>query len=438
MFHERKSLVAALILPLALVACNGSNDTPNSGGGGATAPRSLLELLAARGLTTLADAVHAAGLDAALDAAGSLTLFAPTNDAFAALPAGELQRLLEPANVNELRALLFYHLVDGRYPAATLEGLSSLMSLQGADLTLDSPGGVLFVNDARIVAKDVSATNGLLHEVNSVLTPPASLLATLDTRGFTILLDLIDRAGLTGALTGGNLTLIAPTDAAFNALPAGRLDALRDPMNQAELIDLLSFHILPGRVTALELLLEGDLPNLLGDLLFGCVHGNQFRVNGTACPRFNLPATDGFLHVSSAVLDRTAPLRQVLADLGLTTLAGLVDLAGLDVPLSAQGTYTLFAPSEAAFAALDPLLLAALQDPVNQAQRLDFLQRHLIGDALQEVEIARRDDLLMANGQTFLVDISNGLSVGGVPVTNGDRFATNGLAHVIDAALPQP
>lgn len=435
-FH-RTTLIATLLLPFTLVACNDSDDS-SAGGPPAATTQNLLDTLQTRGLTTLVTAIEAAGLGALLEGPGPLTLFGPTNAAFAALPAGELQRLLEPANVNELRALLEYHLVASNLSSGTLLGLSSVMSVEGSDLLLDTPGGVLFVNEARVVSRDVAATNGVLHEVDAVVMPPTSLLATLDARGFTILSDLIDRAGLAGALTGANVTLVAPTDDAFLALPAGRLDELRDPANQAELIDLLSFHVLPGRRTALELLFAGDTENINGDLLFACVHGNQFHVNDTDCSRFNVPATDGLLHISVAVLTPTVSLREELTNLGLTTLAGLVDLAGLDVPLSAPGTYTLFGPSELAFGALNPLFVAFLQDPANVGERLEFLNRHLLVDALQAVEIARRDELVMQNGQAFAVDPSAGLRVGGILVVNGDQFATNGVVHVIDEVLPEP
>ncbi|MBA2433494.1 MAG: fasciclin domain-containing protein [Chthoniobacterales bacterium] len=429
--HHYRSL--PLVATLCLAGCSSSSDS--SSGGGPT-ELTLLRLLELRGLTTLEQAVTAAGLDATLAAPGSLTLFAPTNAAFAALPAGELQRLLDPANVAELRALLEYHLADTRIETPTLKAIGSLMTREGSDLLIDLPGDVLFVNEARVGVSNVWATNGVLHEVNAVLRPPVSLLETLEARGFTILRELIDLASHAGALTGGNLTLAAPTDAAFQALPAGRLDYLRDPANVAELTDLLTFHVLPGRRPALELLLAGDTQNLGGDLLFASVEDHLVQINGERCPLFNIPATDGLLHIVDEVLTRTTPLTQVIADLGLTTLSDLIVLAGLDVALSAQGTFTVIAPSEAALAALPPGELASLLDPVNQAQRLEFLQRHLSLDALQQEEIARLDELPMLNGQLFVVNATAALTIGGIPVASGDHYATNGVLHVVDMVLP--
>jgi uncharacterized surface protein with fasciclin (FAS1) repeats len=156
------------------------------------------------------------------------------------------------------------------------------------------------------------------------------------------------------------------------------------------------------------------------------------------CTRFNVPATDGLVHIAAAVLTPTVTLRDELTELGLTTLAGLVDLAGLDVPFSQPGTFTLFGPSETAFNVLNPLELASLQDPVNVSERLEFLNRHLLVDALQQPEIARREELVMQNGQVFAVDPSSGLIVGGIPVAIGDEFANNGIVHVIDQVLPRP
>jgi len=422
-----------LFATLCFAGCSSSSDT---NGGGGPAELTLLRLLELRGLTTLQQAVAAAGLDVTLAAPGALTLFAPTNVAFAALPPGELQRLLDPANVAELRAVLEYHLAHTRIETPTLKAVGSLMTTEGSDILIDLPGDVLFINEARVGVANVWATNGVLHEINALIRPPVSLLETLEVRGFTILRDLIDRASLAGALTGGNLTLVAPTDAAFLALPAGRLDYLRDPANVTELTDFLTFHVLPGRRSALELLLAGDTQNLGGDLVFASVESHVIQINGEWCPRFNVPATDGLLHILDAVLTRTTPLTQVIADLGLATLSDLIDLAGLDVALSAQGTFTVIAPSEAALAALPPVELAALLDPVNQAQRLEFLQRHLSLDALQQEEIARLDELPMSNGQLFVIDSTAALTIGGIPVASGDYYATNGVLHIVDLVLP--
>jgi uncharacterized surface protein with fasciclin (FAS1) repeats len=435
-FHvlRRPVRFTTLVAALLLAGCSSSSSSDDSSG--TPTPNTLFTLLKARGHTTLVQAVVAAGLAPTLDAPGTLTLFAPTNAAFAALPPGELQRLLDPANVAELRALLDYHLVATRLETTALKGLGALMTVEGSDLLLDLPGDVLFVNEGRVGAANLSATNGVLHELNAVLRPPVSLLETLEVRGFTILRDLIDRASLAGALTGGVLTLVAPTDAAFAALPPGRLDELRDPANVAELTDVLTFHVLPGRRAAFELLTSGDTQNLTGDLLFASVESHQVQINGVRIPRFNIPATDGLLHVADEVLTPTVPLRQVITDLGLATLGSLVDLAGLDAPLSAQGTFTLIAPSEAALGALPPGELAALLDPVNVAQRLEFLQRHIVLDALQAEEIARRDDLTMASGQLFVVDSTSALTIGGVPVVDSEHFATNGVLHVVDTVLP--
>lgn len=430
------SVSVALLAPLTLVACNSSSDSSSGGGGIGSPPRTLYGLLRARGLNTLATAIDAAGLRPELEAAGDSTFFAPTEAAFSALPAGELQRLLLPANQAELQSVLRYHLVAQRYNAATLEGLTSVMSVAGEDLMLDAPGGVLFVNEARVGAADVVATNGLLHEVDALLLPPATILATLDARGFTILAELIGRASLGGALTGANVTLIAPTDAAFLALPAGRLDELRDPLNVAELEALLTFHVLPGRAAALQMLLDGDTANIDGDLIIASAGGRRLNLNYVHCPRFNVPAIDGLIHVASEVLTPTESMRAGLDTLGLTTLAGLIDLAGLDVPLSATGAYTLLAPTDAAFAALPPATLADLQDPINVALRLDFLQRHLVNETLQRIEIERLDDLTMANGQVLVVDPTTPPSVGGVLLAVGDFIATNGMIHQLEEVLP--
>ena len=401
-----------------------------------TAPVSLHDTLRARGLTTLLQAFEAAGLTNLLEEPGPLTLFAPSNDAFSALPAGELARLLDPANVAELGALLQYHVVDGTFPAATLEGLTSVMTRQAADIRIDTPGGVLFVNDARVVAPDVEAINGVLHGVDSVLYPPVEVLSTLAIRGHSILVELLGLAGLNGTLNGGNLTLLAPTDAAWGALAAGRLDQLRDPANIAELTDLLQFHLIPGQVSALTLLVDGDTPNLQGDLIFGCVHNFQLQLNDSPSSHFNVPATGGLLHTLDQVLTPTRPLRVELDGASFTILAGLIDQAGLTSLLQDPGARTLFGPTDSAFNALPTGELTALQAPANVALREDFLMRHLLDDALQQTEIGRRNDLVMANGTIYTIAAGTTLTVGGVPLLPHGVFASNGILHVVETVLP--
>jgi uncharacterized surface protein with fasciclin (FAS1) repeats len=122
---------------------------------------------------TLLAAAEAAGLVDALQGDGPLTVFAPTDDAFSALPAGTVQRLLRPENREELRRLLSYHVVPGAVFAADLAGRTSRpRTLAGLRVSVDGRQGVS-VNTARVITADVRASNGVIHVIDRVLLPPA-------------------------------------------------------------------------------------------------------------------------------------------------------------------------------------------------------------------------------------------------------------------------
>jgi uncharacterized surface protein with fasciclin (FAS1) repeats len=120
---------------------------------------------------TLVAAVQAAGLVETLKGPGPFTVFAPTDEAFAALPAGTVDDLLKPENKDKLTAILTYHVVPGRVMSADLtDGLKS-KTVQGSEVTFDLDGGAK-VNDAKVVTADVAADNGVIHVIDRVMLPP--------------------------------------------------------------------------------------------------------------------------------------------------------------------------------------------------------------------------------------------------------------------------
>ena len=125
--------------------------------------------VAAGSFTTLATALQAAGLVDTLKGDGPFTVFAPTDAAFAKLPAGTLEALL--ADPAKLQAVLTYHVVPGRVTAADVATLSSATTVQGAPITIDTSMGVR-VNDAQVTQADVMTSNGVIHIIDTVLLPP--------------------------------------------------------------------------------------------------------------------------------------------------------------------------------------------------------------------------------------------------------------------------
>jgi uncharacterized surface protein with fasciclin (FAS1) repeats len=129
--------------------------------------------VAAGDFKTLAAALTAAGLVDTLKGPGPFTVFAPTDAAFAALPAGTVEKLLRPENKDQLTAVLTYHVVSGKVMAADVVKLSEAKTVNGASLKISTTGEKVMINDTATVAKaDISASNGVIHVIDTVLLPP--------------------------------------------------------------------------------------------------------------------------------------------------------------------------------------------------------------------------------------------------------------------------
>jgi uncharacterized surface protein with fasciclin (FAS1) repeats len=127
--------------------------------------------VAAGSFETLAAALTAAGLIDTLKSEGPFTVFAPTDDAFAKLPAGTVESLLKPENKEQLVSILTYHVVAGKVMAADVVKLSSATTVNGADVGIRVADGSVSVNDATVTATDIGASNGVIHVIDSVLIP---------------------------------------------------------------------------------------------------------------------------------------------------------------------------------------------------------------------------------------------------------------------------
>jgi uncharacterized surface protein with fasciclin (FAS1) repeats len=141
---------------------------------GNTGTKDIVDTAVAAGsFQTLAKALQAADLVESLKGPGPFTVFAPTDEAFAKLPAGTLEDLLKPENKNKLRAILTYHVVAGDFPAAKVIALSSAKTLNGKDVKITATDGKVMVNNAHVVKADVAASNGVIHVIDTVILPDA-------------------------------------------------------------------------------------------------------------------------------------------------------------------------------------------------------------------------------------------------------------------------
>ena len=162
-----KPAITALILATTLVAAG----TALAGSYGKPKADIVDTAVAAGDFSTLAAALQAGDLVDTLKSDGPFTVFAPTDAAFAALPDGTLEMLLLPENKDKLVSILTYHVVPGKVMAADVVTLSSATTANGQDITISIEEETVFINESRVVATDIKASNGVIHVVDTVILP---------------------------------------------------------------------------------------------------------------------------------------------------------------------------------------------------------------------------------------------------------------------------
>jgi len=255
---------------------------------------------------TLAAALKAADLIDVLQGAGPFTVFAPTDEAFAKLPAGTVEQLLRPENRSALVAVLTYHVVPGRVTASDVMKLDRATTVQGQRVSITAEGGTVKVGGATVTAADVRATNGVIHVIDQVIMPSLDSIVDVASKAgtFSTLLAAATHAGLAETLAeGGPFTIFAPTDEAFARLPAGTVETLLRPENRQRLIDILTLHVVPGRVYADQAIAAGRADTLLNGqpLRFRLMEG-RMSVNGISIIANDINASNGVIHVIDRVI----------------------------------------------------------------------------------------------------------------------------------------
>jgi uncharacterized surface protein with fasciclin (FAS1) repeats len=265
---------------------------------------------------TLEAAVVAAGLQSALTGEGPLTLFAPTDDAFDALPAGVLASLLaDPTGA--LTQVLLYHAVGGLALSTDLSDGMMISTIQGQDITVTINANGVFINDAQVIVADIIADNGVVHVIDAVLVPendpePVTVVDIIvNSADHTTLETAVIAAGLADDLSGdGPFTVFAPTDAAFAALPAGVLDALlADPTGA--LAQVLLYHVVSGEALSSSLSNGQTITTLQGQDVTVSITGGNVFINDAQVIVADIMADNGVVHVINAVLTPSTSVNEV-------------------------------------------------------------------------------------------------------------------------------
>ena len=408
-----------------------------------TAPLSIVDLASADGrFTTLIAAVKAAGLVDTLSGEGPFTVFAPTDEAFAKLAAGTVEDLLKPENKDLLVKILTYHVLAGNYAAADVSSMTESKTVQGNPVDFAAKNGNVFVNDAQVVAADVMASNGVIHAIDTVLMPQDDIVDTAVKDGrFTILAAALEAAGLVETLKGeGPFTVFAPTDEAFAKLPGGTVETLLMPENKKALIDILTYHVASGKLPAADVVKQFEIETVNGQPVLVTVDGEKVFINGAQVLLTDIMAGNGIIHVIDSVL---LPPKDIVdtavADGRFTTLAAALQAGGLVDKLKGEGPFTVFAPTDEAFAKLPAGTIDTLLMPENKDQLVDILTYHVVADKLFAKDVVTQTETMTVEGKPVTIKVMDGkVYINDAEVIITDILTSNGVIHVIDSVLLPP
>ncbi|MDG2200845.1 MAG: fasciclin domain-containing protein [Phycisphaerales bacterium] len=255
--------------------------------------------------STLVAALEAADLVDTLNANGQFTVFAPTNDAFAALPEGTIPALLKKENKGQLTDILTYHVVPSNMKATEVIGSSGSRTVNGqwVDFTY-GPNGA-FIDNARITTTDIECSNGTIHIIDQVILPTGkNIVATAsDTGTFNTLLAAAEATGLARNLGhDGPYTVFAPTDDAFARLGKKNIEELLLPENKDKLARILGNHVVSGRIYSPDALAAGHAKTLAGTHLTISMVEGRARVGDANLLLTDIDASNGVIHVIDTVL----------------------------------------------------------------------------------------------------------------------------------------
>lgn len=258
---------------------------------------------------------------------------------------------------------------------------------------------------------------------------------------FTTLAAALKAAGLVDTLQGkGPFTVFAPTDTAFAKLGKDTIADLLKPENKQKLIGILTYHVVAGTLPAGKVVASKQLTTLQGADLAVQVNDAGVMVGSAKVVKTDIMGSNGVIHVIDSVLlppDGPGNIVAVAAKAGsFKTLLKAATAAGLADTLANGGPFTVFAPTDAAFAALGDATIADLLKPENKQKLASILQLHVVSGKVMAADVVKLKSAKTIGGTELPIVVTDGkVSVGGVNVTATDVAAKNGVIHVIDAVI---
>jgi uncharacterized surface protein with fasciclin (FAS1) repeats len=194
--------------------------------------------------------------------------------------------------------------------AADVVKLKNAATVQGQRVDIKVDGGKVMVDGANVVATDVACSNGVIHVIDTVILPVDGTIVDVAAKNgsFNTLVAAVKAAGLVETLSGkGPFTVLAPTDAAFAKLPAGTLEMLLKPENKKQLVDILTYHVVPGVAAYSDQVVKmSQVPTVLGTPITVTVTEGKVRLNDSNVVATDVEASNGVIHVVDTVILPTA------------------------------------------------------------------------------------------------------------------------------------
>jgi len=269
--------------------------------------KNVVEVAASAGqFTILIEAATKAGLADYLSNTDGITVFAPTDAAFKTLLADLGASSLNDIPVADLTNILLYHVIGSKAMSTDLKSgyFPTLSKSAGNNISMyiSVEGGVSINKNTKVTAADIAAKNGVIHVVDKVILPPSVVNIALDNSNFSILVQAVVKAGLVDALSGkGPFTVFAPTNAAFNALFAQLGISGIDNLTAAQLIPILTYHVVSGNVLS-SALSNGNVPTLNAGKSLNVNLSSGVKINDSEVVAANIQGSNGVVHVINKVL----------------------------------------------------------------------------------------------------------------------------------------
>jgi uncharacterized surface protein with fasciclin (FAS1) repeats len=343
--------------------------------------------------TTLVTALQAANLVDTLKGEGPFTVFAPTDEAFNALPDGTLEGLL--ADIPALTDVLLYHVVPGKVMAADVVNLESADTVLGQPVSISVTDGNVMVDNANVIIPDIEGSNGVIHVIDAVLIPASDESMMMD-----------EPMGEPVA---------SCTDYTVQA------DDWLSKIAEKELGDVLAYPQLVEATNAAAA--ESSRYAMIAN-------ADIIEVGQVIC----IPAGGEMMDEPMAGMDI---VDTAVAAGNFTTLAQLLTDAGLVETLKGEGPFTVFAPTDEAFAAVPAETMAALgADPALLASVLTY---HVVPGKVMAADVVNLESADTVQGEPISITVDGeSVMVNNAQVTATDIEATNGVIHVIDAVILPP